>query len=68
MKWARFSMEASQRLGREPNSADRYKQQLESVGFTNVVQTLYKWPTNTWPKDKKFKELGMHVPATAVPW
>ena len=31
---------------------------MESVGFVDVVETVYKWPSNKWPKDKKYKELG----------
>jgi hypothetical protein len=32
---------------------------MEAVGFVNTVEKIYKWPSNGWPKDKKFKELGM---------
>jgi hypothetical protein len=31
---------------------------MEAAGFINVTETIYKWPSNRWPKDKKFKELG----------
>jgi hypothetical protein len=31
---------------------------MERAGFTDVVQTVYKWPMNRWPKDRKYKELG----------
>lgn len=31
---------------------------MEKEGFVDVFETVYKWPTNKWPKDKKFKELG----------
>lgn len=24
----------------------------------DVSLDLYKWPTNTWPKDEKYKEIG----------
>jgi hypothetical protein len=34
---------------------------MESVGFVDVVETRLKWPLNTWPRDKKLKELGMWV-------
>jgi hypothetical protein len=40
------------------DAAKRYKAQLEAAGFVNVNETIYRWPTNRWPKDKKFKELG----------
>ncbi|KAF4993762.1 hypothetical protein FGRMN_6236 [Fusarium graminum] len=31
---------------------------MEDAGFTDIVDTRFKWPTNPWPKDKKHKELG----------
>jgi hypothetical protein len=34
---------------------------LADAGFTNIHETIYKWPQNRWPKDKHFKELGMWV-------
>ncbi|KAF6832625.1 hypothetical protein CPLU01_06021 [Colletotrichum plurivorum] len=32
---------------------------LESVGFLDVQLSLFKWPSNTWPKNHKYKELGL---------
>ncbi|KAJ0377305.1 hypothetical protein COL26b_004496 [Colletotrichum chrysophilum] len=29
------------------------------IGFEDVSIYMHKWPTNSWPKDLKFKELGM---------
>lgn len=51
-------MEAASKIGRVANSAELYKSQLEAAGFTGIAQTIYKWPQNRWPKDKKYKELG----------
>ncbi|RMJ18477.1 hypothetical protein CDV36_001850 [Fusarium kuroshium] len=31
---------------------------LERTGFHNVDETIFRWPTNSWPKDRKLKELG----------
>jgi hypothetical protein len=56
--WSSLILEASNKLGRPVDSAKGYKSQLEEAGFTNVVETKYKWPQNRWPKDPKFKELG----------
>ena len=47
------------KLGRPANSAELYKSQLEAVGFVDVTETKYIWPSNRWPKDRKLKELGM---------
>jgi hypothetical protein len=32
---------------------------MEAAGFVNIVQKVYKWPSNGWPKDAKMKELGI---------
>lgn len=34
---------------------------MEEVGFVDVTEKRLKWPLNTWPKDKKLKELGLWV-------
>lgn len=31
---------------------------MEGVGFVDVQEKVYKWPTNSWPRDKRAKELG----------
>ncbi|KAF5004882.1 hypothetical protein FDECE_8664 [Fusarium decemcellulare] len=57
-KWSSLMNEAATKLGSGLDSGLRYKDQLPEAGFVNVVETTYKWPMNTWPKDKKTKELG----------
>jgi len=58
MKWQKCLIEGSRRLGRPLGESDKYKAIVKKVGFHNVVETIYKWPTNSWPKDPKLKELG----------
>lgn len=58
-KWCNLMIEAANNLGRSLESAKSYKEQLEAVGFKNTVQVVHKWPQNTWPRDHKYKELGM---------
>jgi hypothetical protein len=41
------------------DSAKSYKTQLEAAGFTNVVEVKYMWPQTRWPKEQKYKEIGM---------
>jgi hypothetical protein len=53
-------MEGCEKMGRPANSAELYKSQLEAVGFVDVEEKKYIWPSNRWPKDKKLKELGLH--------
>ncbi|KAH9218270.1 S-adenosyl-L-methionine-dependent methyltransferase [Leptodontidium sp. 2 PMI_412] len=57
-KWSDLFMEGCEKLGRPANSAELYKSQLEAIGFVDVVETKYIWPSNRWPKDRKLKELG----------
>lgn len=57
-RWSKLLNEAAEKLGSGLGSGKRYKQQLIDAGFTNVVEIVYKWPMNTWPKDEKLKELG----------
>jgi hypothetical protein len=51
-------LEAADKFGAYLDSGTRYKQQLLDAGFVDVVETIYKWPTNPWPRDPKFKEMG----------
>ena len=57
-KWSDRMFEASMILQRPLDSAKSCKNLLSSTGFTDVVETRYKWPQNRWPKDRKYKELG----------
>ena len=34
------------------------KSRLEAAGFVDVQVSPNKWPSNTWAKDKKYKEIG----------
>lgn len=31
---------------------------MTEVGFIDIVENRFKWPTNRWPKDERYKELG----------
>jgi hypothetical protein len=35
-----------------------YKDLMVDIGFVNIVETKFKWPVNSWPREKKFKLLG----------
>jgi hypothetical protein len=63
VKMGEFGIQASTILGRPIDSAALYKEQMIAAGFENVTETLYKWPTNRWPKDPRMKEIG----ASALP-
>ncbi|KAM0076054.1 hypothetical protein ACKRZS_011840 [Fusarium odoratissimum] len=57
-KWCRSCFEAGQNLGRPVFPTTEYKNYLAAAGFVDIVEVQQKWPTNPWPRDRKFKELG----------
>ncbi|KAH7137874.1 S-adenosyl-L-methionine-dependent methyltransferase [Dactylonectria macrodidyma] len=58
-KWTKLLEEAAAKLGRPYEQTDKFKEIMAEVGFTDIVETRFKWPTNSWAKDKKYKELGL---------
>ncbi|KAF5512185.1 Secondary metabolism regulator LAE1 [Colletotrichum aenigma] len=58
-KWAEYLMEASIKLGAAWVDTPELRQLMVDIGFEDVALSTYKWPTNAWPKDPHFKELGM---------
>ncbi|KAF4952433.1 hypothetical protein FSARC_12628 [Fusarium sarcochroum] len=57
-KWCKLLGEAFTKLGSTSIEFDRIKATMAEVGFTDIVDTRFKWPVNPWPKNKKYKELG----------
>ncbi|KAF4442653.1 hypothetical protein F53441_11694 [Fusarium austroafricanum] len=58
-QWSNLIVESSTKFGRTAESAKFYKQQMIDAGFVNVTEVVYKWPTNRWPADPYYKELGL---------
>ena len=58
-KWMLLVMEGMEKLGRPVTAAQQWKTMMEKAGFEDVVETVYKWPTNKWPRDKQYKDLSM---------
>jgi len=58
LKWNQLLVDASDKLGCRLDTALHYNKQLQEAGFLNVVEHRFKWPMNTWPKDKEAKLLG----------
>ncbi|KAF4452506.1 hypothetical protein F53441_4667 [Fusarium austroafricanum] len=57
-RWCNYCFEAGQKLGRPIFPTTEYKNYLAAAGFENIVEVQQKWPTNPWPRDRKFKDLG----------
>ncbi|KAI1036756.1 hypothetical protein LB503_003419 [Fusarium chuoi] len=45
-KWCNLLGEAFMKLG------------STSIEFDEIKAIIFKWPTNSWPRDRKYKELG----------
>lgn len=59
MQWVHMLIKASKNLGRDLTDAKDHEQRFIDVGFVNVERKLFKWPTNSWPKLKQHKEVGL---------
>ncbi|KAH6880796.1 S-adenosyl-L-methionine-dependent methyltransferase [Thelonectria olida] len=57
-KWLQLVGKAMINLGRPFQDIKSLQAIMTEAGFVDVVVTSFKWPTNPWPRDKKYKELG----------
>lgn len=57
-KWNLMVRNGGLKLGRDSTAATHYKEWMQALGFRNVVEVVYKWPQNPWPKDQKLREVG----------
>ncbi|KAI9741292.1 MAG: hypothetical protein M1834_003009 [Cirrosporium novae-zelandiae] len=58
-RWGNLMVEASTALHQELDKPSKYEDWIRQKGFANVRGTLYKWPTNQWPKDPVEKQKGL---------
>ncbi|KAH6621684.1 S-adenosyl-L-methionine-dependent methyltransferase [Chaetomium sp. MPI-SDFR-AT-0129] len=56
--WMTWLMKSMDTMGRPLSAAQKWKPLMEEAGFEDVVEYVYKWPTNSWPRDPKYKRLG----------
>ncbi|KAH6983724.1 S-adenosyl-L-methionine-dependent methyltransferase [Ilyonectria destructans] len=52
-KWCVLLAKAAQEHGTPFIETDRFKYLMAEVGFVDVKETPFKWPTNRWPKEKR---------------
>jgi len=57
--WANQQLNGSKIIGRALDVAKNHQAELQRVGYTDVTVKHFVWPMNRWPKDPKYKELGM---------
>jgi hypothetical protein len=58
MKFANMIVEGMRIAGKDITHAPRYKSYMEAAGFVDVVEEIFQWPINTWPKGKYHKTIG----------
>ena len=59
--WCLWLMQAMEAFGRPLTAAQKWKELMEAAGFEDVVERVYKWPTNSWARDAHYKTLGQWV-------
>ena len=47
------------KFGRAYQDIEKFKDMMTAAGFVDVVEVRYKWPSYTWPRDRKHKDLGL---------
>ncbi|RDL34327.1 uncharacterized protein BP5553_07455 [Venustampulla echinocandica] len=65
-RWNHKICLAAKKIGRDWHCAGNYAQWMRDAGFEGVVERQLKWPSNTWPKGKKQKLLGMWSMANSL--
>ncbi|KAF9876105.1 hypothetical protein CkaCkLH20_06551 [Colletotrichum karsti] len=59
MKMCTLLVEASEKFGRPFMEIPTLQGLLSDAGFVDISMIVHKWPSNTWPKDPRFKHLGL---------
>ncbi|TVY43919.1 Secondary metabolism regulator [Lachnellula subtilissima] len=59
-KWQTGLTEAGERIGRTFNVAPNLKRWMEEAGFVGITQNIIKVPDTPWPKDPRWKEVGLY--------
>ncbi|GKT60197.1 methyltransferase domain-containing protein [Colletotrichum tofieldiae] len=57
-QWQELMVEAGDKIGRSIESPAKYTKAMDDAGFVDITVKKYIWPLNSWPKDKKLKEIG----------
>ncbi|KAL0764473.1 hypothetical protein CaCOL14_013108 [Colletotrichum acutatum] len=59
IKSVRMLEQAANIFGRPYHTAQALQETLTKVGFEDVTVQRFKWPTNPWPRDALYRELGV---------
>ncbi|SPO06233.1 related to methyltransferase [Cephalotrichum gorgonifer] len=58
VKWHEYMDQAADKMGFPLHIVLEFPKLMQEAGYTDISVEQIKWPMNTWPKDKKYKELG----------
>jgi hypothetical protein len=58
-KWSNLLQDGFAANGHSMRTALEYREWLTDAGFVDVTVVKEKWPTNSWPRDAKYKQIGM---------
>lgn len=58
-EWSQLFIDAGEKMGRTFKIPHQSKKLIEEAGFVDVMEKKYKMPVGPWPKDKRWKEIGM---------
>lgn len=59
MRWHETMYKAGNAIGRSIESPSKHVDAIHAAGFVDVTVKRFAWPLNSWPKEKKLKEIGM---------
>ncbi|KAI3545022.1 hypothetical protein CSPX01_05228 [Colletotrichum filicis] len=58
-KYVNLIRSGSEKMGRVFVDVSTLKSLVVGAGFVDVELRIFKWPMNGWPKDEKYKKLGL---------
>ena len=59
MKWIKYIYAVCEKADIEPSPGHKLEQWVKDAGFINVRHRIVKVPNGMWPRDPKFKEIGI---------
>ncbi|KAF5649189.1 methyltransferase domain protein [Fusarium sp. NRRL 52700] len=59
LRWSTLMTDAAKKIGRSITVAPEFKSMLKDAGFIDIVEIKKRIPMNRWPKDARYRELGI---------
>ncbi|KAL2163761.1 hypothetical protein VTH06DRAFT_5820 [Thermothelomyces fergusii] len=58
-RWCELAIRAGHILGHSVEEGRRFVHMMRAAGFVRICERVYKWPLSPWPRDPKYKEIGL---------